>query len=175
MSDALIYAKNTLELEKENPGYLDSGLMLLARTVVRQDEEIQRLKSTLEMVEKGDSAKMNAQIDEINALRNKVAKLTCSGDCLHNCNCIPAIERKEELVALKEKYRWLRYPDEAPTEDCTCLIIVKLYGVEGNPYRTILADYHSAQSMFRVHDKYETGYCSGVRFWRPVDLPEEEM
>lgn len=76
-----------LKVEDKNP-----MLLMFARAVVRQDEEIQRLKSTLDMVEKGDSAKMNAQVDEINTLKDK-------------------------LSTLREKYRW-RKQSEEPAPNC---------------------------------------------------------
>ena len=44
MSDALKYAKNLLDAEEKKPGRVNKGLLLLARAVVRQDEEIAVLK-----------------------------------------------------------------------------------------------------------------------------------
>ena len=44
MSDALEYAKNGLAAEEEKPGTVSRGLLILARAVVRQDEEIAALK-----------------------------------------------------------------------------------------------------------------------------------
>ena len=44
MSDALKYAKEVLEAHEKKPEASLPGLLLLARAVVRQDEEIAALK-----------------------------------------------------------------------------------------------------------------------------------
>ena len=74
MSDALKYAKEVLEAHEKKPEASLPGLLLLARAVVRQDEEIQQLKSMAQIICECDSKKINAQIDEINELKAALKK-----------------------------------------------------------------------------------------------------
>lgn len=55
---------------------------------------------------------MTALAKAVVELAKEVEYMTCTGDCIHNCNCITAVELKAELAELKEKYRWRKYEDE---------------------------------------------------------------
>lgn len=63
------------------------ALLLFARAIVQQDEEIRQLKDMAQIVGQCDSKKINAQIGEINAL-------------------------KDRLAALREKHRWHKQSEE---------------------------------------------------------------
>ena len=86
-------------------------------------------------------------------LSRKVNDMTCTGDCIHNCNCMTAVELKEELDALKEKYRWRKQSEEPAPDD---IVEIEIYDIGANVFYV---------PEGKVH-------IPGNRYWRPLDLPE---
>lgn len=86
-------------------------------------------------------------------LSRKVNAMTCTGDCIHNCNCMTAVELKEELDALKEKYRW-RKQSEEPAPDS---VAIEIFDVT-----------RMCVASPRERGFYIPAFC----YWRPLDLPE---
>lgn len=99
---------------------------------------------------------------EIKALKEEVARLTCTGDCIHNCNCCVAADLRDELTALKEKHRWRKQNEEpAPPDD----FVELLDGdeLDGQEDGRILGECWLAR-----------GYCvTPNSYWRPLVLPEK--
>lgn len=102
MSDALEYAKRAIKSEDDHPG-VDPHVLLLARAVVRQDEE---------------------------------------------------------LAALKEKYRW-RKQSEEPVGDSL---------EDDAPVECLDMEYGIPTTRVT-----ECKIVGPEEYWRPLDLPEEEM
>lgn len=96
MSDALEYAKRAIKSEADHPG-VNPQILLLARAVVRQDEE---------------------------------------------------------LVALKEKYRWRKQSEEPAPEDVRVFI------------------YDAYRGLFFIDSCLYKKTIDYI-FWRPLDLPDE--
>lgn len=117
-------AEKFSRIEKEYP-----ALLLLARAVVRQDEEIRQLKDMAQIVGECDSKKINAQIDDINAL-------------------------KDRLAALREIYRWRKYEAEEPAAGELVIARIVLYG--GVAPRFMVLKYHAELKAFIAPDR--TGY-----------------
>lgn len=87
MSDAVKYAKEVLKAYEKKPEASLPGLLLLARAVVRQDEEI----AALEKVVKEQDSLLKHQAVELD-------------------------DASQELSALREFYRW-RKPLDLPEEE----------------------------------------------------------
>lgn len=83
MSDALEYAKNVLAAEEEKPGTVSSGLLILARAVVRQDEEIAALEKAVK--------------EQDSLLKHQAVELD---------------DASQEISALREIYRWRKQSEE---------------------------------------------------------------
>ncbi|WP_034443532.1 hypothetical protein [Cloacibacillus evryensis] len=117
-------AEKFSRIEKEYP-----ALLLLARAVVRQDEEIRQLKDMAQIIGECDSKKINAQIDDINAL-------------------------KDRLTALREIYRWRKYEAEEPADGELVVARIMLYG--GLVPRFMVLNYDAGVKVFVAPDG--TGY-----------------
>lgn len=124
-------------------------------------ETIKFARSWLENAEKyGDpnaptTGTMTTLARAVMELADEVEAMTCTGDCVHNCNCIKAIELNEELTALKEKYRWRRQSEEpAPM------------GKDVEVYSPI---------QERAFCYFSPRIVPSYWFWRPLNLPEVEV
>ena len=148
MSDNIVtVARETIRTAERFP-HIETAhpaLLLFARAVVRQDEEIRQLNDMAQIVGECDSKKINAQIDEINAL-------------------------KDRLAALCEKYRWRHKQSEEPADGELVIARIVLYSGGGAPWLFMVLEYEAAIKAFVAPDG--TGYSA--TYWRPLDLPEEE-
>lgn len=83
MSDALKYAKEVLEAHEKKPEASLPGLLLLARAVVRQDEEIAALEKAVK--------------EQDSLLKHQAVELD---------------DASQEISALREIYRWRKQSEE---------------------------------------------------------------
>ena len=103
-------------------------------------------------------------------LADEVEAMTRTGDCVHNCNCIKAIELNKELAALKEKYRWRSVDEEPPRETEVLICCVSRSGAHKYVYT---ASFDGED----FYDRRGDSPSGEVKYWRPLDLPnlpEEE-
>ena len=90
-------------------------------------------------------------------LADEIEAMTCTGDCVYNCNCIKAIELNKELAALKEKYRWRKQSEEPAPED---EVVEAIYLCENRYCGAFYANRYGSE-------------LKSCDYWRPLDLPEE--